>query len=278
MYYSHPAYDDYPVVGLNYWQILAFLEWKTKQKQKQLDAQGIKFNVSYELPNEIEWEMAATSEKNKETQATELFTKSYSYLADKSWLTDLNLKLRLVQHIDTVRIHKPELDQLKIYDNTRFNMFSEELLKDEIFRGDFMQDGFFHTTKSDINKLTSAEKKNNLLMCNTDATGICFLGGNVSEWMKESYKENWLPVFTKRQQLLKTLKGADAKIMAELEQYYNQYNDTNGRLVRGSNWFDERFSNKCGKNTAGTNAKVFVDPNKAYSTLGFRYVIHYSAK
>jgi hypothetical protein len=45
-------------------------------------------------------------------------------------------------------------------------------------------------------------------------------------------------------------------------------------LVRGANWYDERYAYKLGKNVAGTNAKVFLDPNKSHCTLGFRYVIY----
>ena len=66
----------------------------------------------------------------------------------------------------------------------------------------------------------------------------------------------------------------DIHIMAQIEQYYDQMNDKQGRLVRGSNWADERFSNIFGKNVAGMSAKVFANPHNSYSTVGFRYVIH----
>ncbi|PKP46667.1 MAG: hypothetical protein CVT95_06670, partial [Bacteroidetes bacterium HGW-Bacteroidetes-12] len=70
----------------------------------------------------------------------------------------------------------------------------------------------------------------------------------------------------------------DIEILSLIERYYDQNNHPNGKLVRGSNWYDERFSNKLGKNTEGINAKVFVNPDSTYSTLGFRYVIHVKVK
>ena len=47
-----------------------------------------------------------------------------------------------------------------------------------------------------------------------------------------------------------------------------------GKLVRGGNWFDERYSDKLGKNYSGMSLKKFVDPAHGYSTVGFRYVVH----
>jgi len=46
----------------------------------------------------------------------------------------------------------------------------------------------------------------------------------------------------------------------------------------GANWYDERFSSKLGINSAGINAKTFVDPSSSYSTLGFRYVVRVKEK
>lgn len=51
-----------------------------------------------------------------------------------------------------------------------------------------------------------------------------------------------------------------------------------GKLVRGSNWFDERFAMKYGKNKGGLQAKTFCDPDSAHCTLGFRYVIYLKEK
>ncbi|MBL4705411.1 MAG: SUMF1/EgtB/PvdO family nonheme iron enzyme [Flavobacteriales bacterium] len=59
MYYWHPAYDEYPVVGVNYNQALAYCDWYTSQ----LEVNGIK-GIEVRLPTEVEWEFAATPYTN----------------------------------------------------------------------------------------------------------------------------------------------------------------------------------------------------------------------
>jgi formylglycine-generating enzyme required for sulfatase activity len=108
-------------------------------------------------------------------------------------------------------------------------------------------------------------------------TSICYLGGNVSEWLKDSYTQ-WRPVFELRQQQLATFQEDDVRILSAIERYWDRMNDADGRMVRGANWYDERFSGRLGVNMAGMNAKVFVSPDRAHSTLGFRYVVYVEPK
>ncbi len=89
MYFWHPCYANYPVVGITWRQAKAFLNWKTIEEQKKLNAKGIKLKVVYDLPSEIEWEIAATSE-TKDGKINS-YGKNFESLADNSWLTDLML-------------------------------------------------------------------------------------------------------------------------------------------------------------------------------------------
>lgn len=57
-YYRHPAYKDYPVVGISYEQAIEFCKWRTERvkdflsKSKKYD----QLNFYYRLPTKTEWE------------------------------------------------------------------------------------------------------------------------------------------------------------------------------------------------------------------------------
>lgn len=313
IYFWHKNYNDYPVVGITWYQALAYLDWRSRKHQKELDARGIKLAVKYDLPSEIEWDIAATTIL-KDGKPDYFSGESYSYLYDRSWLTDLSLVMDTGNVLKMVRKDVPSdrdayINNIYYHDTTTTvqpvakdslnkSIFSSIYVKVKThepityFRGDelksliktyfnypryFSIDGSGYTVQSNINKLDKKASQNELVRINRDERGICFMGGNVSEWMKESYSK-WKPVFDKRQQQLATFEGEDVKILSQIEKYFDTKNDPNGKLVRGSNWYDERFSNVLGRNPEGANAKAFVDPNKSHSTLGFRYVIHFEPK
>ena len=68
-YFINPQFDDYPVVGINYQQVLAYINWKNEKLSKLLkrkayaDFEGL----YYRLPTAIEWQYAEFDSPNKQS-------------------------------------------------------------------------------------------------------------------------------------------------------------------------------------------------------------------
>jgi gliding motility-associated lipoprotein GldK len=58
-YYSHPAFGNYPVVGVNWIQASTFCEWRTQYLNAHLEGKHMATESNFRLPTESEWEYAA---------------------------------------------------------------------------------------------------------------------------------------------------------------------------------------------------------------------------
>jgi formylglycine-generating enzyme required for sulfatase activity len=243
IYSWHPAYNDYPVVGISWFQAMAFLDWKTYMHQKQFDAQGVPYAIEYSLPSDIEWELVTMMYRKDGVNAFR-----FNAACSEGWLTNLG-----VQYSNDDAYDRP--DYLK-------NLFT----KDQYFRGDYIHDRYFHTGPVKLPKNSEMH---------TGPFDICWLDGNVSEWMMESYAENWKPFFQKHLLAMDIDQRETTQLAKQIEMLYDKGNDANGRLIRGANWYDERFGSRPGSamNEAGISPRRYIDPKEQHSTVGFRYVV-----
>jgi formylglycine-generating enzyme required for sulfatase activity len=61
-YYRHPAYKNYPVVGISQEQALAFCKWRTGRVKELYSVRYKKeLHIEYRLPSKAEWELISLS-------------------------------------------------------------------------------------------------------------------------------------------------------------------------------------------------------------------------
>jgi len=64
-YFGHPAFGNYPVVGVNWKQATAFCEWRTNYMNGFLESKKRIAESNFRLPTEAQWEYAARGGKSQ---------------------------------------------------------------------------------------------------------------------------------------------------------------------------------------------------------------------
>lgn len=259
MYFWHPFYNNYPVCGVSYNQIQAYLYWLRQKGIPALDKKGIKYEIG--LPTSEEWEYTTTL----------LYTKGVKENKDDSPLMfnafldkNVNCDLVLSKH-QKFKNHEANPND-SLFDQYQERMGIQKLLNPySVPTENLILDGFLNVVHSEY----SNEKFPGLYSIKGQAFHF---GSNVSEWLETSFCD-YKDYFTLNALTLAHSPHAKvASLGLELQEQLNRYTDKH-QLVMGANWMDERYAMYLGAPLEAIYAKTFVHPDSAFSTLGFRYVI-----
>jgi len=86
-YFSHPAFGNYPVVGVSWKQATAFCEWRTHLLNTFLDSKKRAQESDFRLPTEAQWEYAARGGRSQS-----MFPWGNYYLRNKKGCLMANFK------------------------------------------------------------------------------------------------------------------------------------------------------------------------------------------
>jgi len=258
MYFWHPAYNSYPVVGVSKQQAEAYCFWKTQQLKNAMLHLDFPFTITAVLPSTMDYENTIRQNVSpfyeKDIEDTELITNLQ--------LTEDNTIKPKKSFNHTSYIYEPLLTN-KVYIPSAYPQTKKEL---KIINKSIKK--YYNYNSYEEVKLLRQRILENYVEQN-----IYFLSNNVSEWMSENYEDNY-------KNLIKAYINYNCFASIEycegqkiVDEKLIRKNDKLGSLIYGGNWFDERYGSYYGINKAGLYPKKFKDSTKQFSTVGFRYVL-----
>ncbi|MFT4660750.1 MAG: sulfatase modifying factor 1 [Patiriisocius sp.] len=197
-YFWHPAFDDYPLVGVTWAQAKAFNIWRTQLMNNYLKSSGQDMVQRFRLPSEAEWEYASRGG---------LESNPYPWGGPY----------------------------------TR-NIFGCPLANFKPMRGDYIEDGGFHTVE-----INSYEPNDFGLYC---------MSGNVAEWTNTAYDESVYDF------------SHDLNPEYTYDALKNDPPALKRKVTRGGSWKDVKYYIQ-----TGTRTYEYRDTAKSY--IGFRSVMSY---
>ena len=253
-YFWHPAYDHYPVVGINWFQAKAYLHWKQKKLERELPEIAALFK--YDLPNTVEYEWAISNATNGNLQ---------DVIQDQQQVTDLIINKRSIYHqLISYTLNDATTEKVFLpYDINDLKMHKKQLALLTKNRKSNEKSGYF---EDDPKTLMRAQ-------LNYLSNGIAFLSNNVSEWMNEDYSDNYDELLEAYINYNCYANPAYCESQRVIEQNLIRINDPNGKLIVGSNWYDERYGMIYGVNYDGLYPKTFQSVDSSFATVGFHCVL-----
>ncbi|HRE97074.1 MAG TPA: SUMF1/EgtB/PvdO family nonheme iron enzyme [Flavobacteriales bacterium] len=248
MYFWHPEYDDYPVVGITFEQAAAYCQWKTKMMNNKLEKNGITVKVS--IPTAVESDfvhlfLQSQTAHDPKYNLEEMFTDVPLSVYDVISFRDLAI-LQAHQFSDSIKLISPFVPNVII--NRWLNPY---WYNDCVFGGEF------------IRKNSSGKKESEKVENYYD---------NVSEWIDTDFSGLRVEVHERRRKMQLLYFLENSKNVSFTERAEGVFKGS--KMIRGVNFLDVRNGSKDWLIPSHT----FLSPDSVRSTVGFRCVMRVEEK
>lgn len=251
LYFWHPAFDDYPVVGVSYNQAQAFVNWKEQRMKAENPEIFRHYRLSLPSARHYEWTVLN---------------------GDASWsqnISDLEISTDLrIGYDKNDPVEKLGMDMA--YTTRVYSAFDPSDPKEVKRINNLLKKGYIEPANLSRG---NDEWLRQLWSVNYLESGVEYLSNNVSEWLTDNYEDH----FEKVAEAYINYNCFSDVDYCHFQRLQDQMTfskaDENGQMVMGSNWYDPRYNIKSGVNTEGIYAKTFAHPDSAYATVGFRLVL-----